>query len=197
MGVVNHGISDEALFGLVKQGDRQAYSFLYKKYWDELFRVAYHLTDSLADTEDLLHELFAELWLKKERVEIAGSFGAYVRTSLKYKVFRHYDRKRRKGEWNEEVMKDRLVAAGSADQPLSFEELYGLIEVAVENLPEKCRAVYKLSREENKNVREIAQILGISPNTAQNHINKALKELRLSLRDYVGVALLLSSIWNE
>ncbi|MDR6240330.1 RNA polymerase sigma factor [Aureibacter tunicatorum] len=184
----NANLSDEALYELVRHGNQLAYTSLYEKYWDELFKIAYHMTGSLHDAEDILHELFSELWLKRNQIMISKTFGVYVRTSLKYKVFRYFSQQ---GKSKLMVGEGELIEISSPDSTevqLDFEELYDRIEVSVQNLPEKCREAFKLSRFEGKSVVEIAEIMKISPNTAQNHINKALKILRLDLHDYVSIA---------
>ena len=59
------------------------------------------------------------------------------------------------------------------------------IESEVNQLPDKCRSVYELSRIENKTNKEIAQYLDISEKTVENHLTKALKRLRLNLGHYI------------
>lgn len=53
-----------------------------------------------------------------------------------------------------------------------------MIELAIENLPEQCRRVFKMSRYEHMSYNEIAENLGISPHTVQFHISVALTRLR-------------------
>ena len=71
-----------------------------------------------------------------------------------------------------------------------FKELVEQINSVIDSLPDKCRKVYKLSREEQLSHKEISQKLNISTKTVENHITKALKTLRVSLGYIVGIFLL-------
>ncbi|MBK7571429.1 MAG: sigma-70 family RNA polymerase sigma factor, partial [Bacteroidetes bacterium] len=69
------------------------------------------------------------------------------------------------------------------------------IHVAIESLPEQCRLVFKLSRFEELKYAEIAEQLGISIKTVENHMGKALKIMREQLKDYLTVWLLFISLY--
>src|SRR6185436_6170324 len=89
-------------------------------------------------------------------------------------------------------VKDRYVSemlltapaneSNPTEQQTELEELDYHLNKNIEDLPEKSRAVFKLSRFENYSVNEIATELNISPNTVKYHITYALKTLRLNLR---------------
>jgi RNA polymerase sigma-70 factor (ECF subfamily) len=72
-------------------------------------------------------------------------------------------------------------AANSTDDWFEFVELRSRLEILVAKLPEKCRLVYKASREEGYSQKQIAQEFGISEKTVEAHIGKALKSLRTGL----------------
>ena len=74
-------------------------------------------------------------------------------------------------------------------------ELQSQIQVAIESLPEQCRLVFKLSRFEELKYSEIAEQLGISVKTVENHMGKALKIMRERLKDYLVVWLLFVSLY--
>ncbi|WP_109831588.1 RNA polymerase sigma factor [Reichenbachiella versicolor] len=186
--------SDIELMKLVKSGNQLAFDQLYNKYWNLLFSIAYQKTGSQCDAEDLVHEVFLDIWKGREKIEIKSSFAAYIATSLKYKIFRQIESKSVKQRYQQHVVSSREETELNTQNYLAFNELYDLIEESVDGLPDKCKSVFKLSREQDYSIKEIAEELEISPNTAKNHIKYALKQLRVDLYDYLTVVLILNVI---
>ncbi len=172
-------ISVEAL----KKGDPKALSDLYNKYWKKLYYAAYKRLGSQCETEDIIQDLFVDLWKNRERLDIKKSFAAYIFTALKFKIFRFIDAKAVRRKYMVNLNSEEITRDFNVEESVLFNELFELIHENVEKLPKKCRIVFKLSRYKNYTVNEISKKLNISPNTAQNHISKALKQLRLELKN--------------
>ena len=83
------------------------------------------------------------------------------------------------------------VQAPLSDEKLEAAELQSVIDQAVDQLPERCRLVFVLSRFEQMSHKEIANQLDISPKTVENQITKALKILRETLGPYLSIWVLL------
>jgi len=149
-----------------------------QRLWKAIQQIAYQKTYSLQEAEDLVHDVFLDLWNNRKKINISSSLSAYIFSSLKYKIFRWIDACAVRRKHAPYLQQQSVNAENNADHTLSFNELYHLIEQGIENLPPKCQTVFKLSREEQLTVKEISDHLQISPNTAQNHINKALRLLR-------------------
>jgi RNA polymerase sigma-70 factor (ECF subfamily) len=77
---------------------------------------------------------------------------------------------------------DRPPRATDAD--LSTSEIVSAVRIAVERLPERCRLVFTLHREQGMSYREVAEVMGISPKTVDVQMGRALKALRRSLRSF-------------
>jgi RNA polymerase sigma-19 factor, ECF subfamily len=172
--------SDARLAVLLTRGDERAFTAIYERYWEKLFAIAYHYCKDKAIAEEVLQEIFVRLWDKRGAVNIED-LGAYLATSVKFSVFKSLVRTRRRQELIAEHLAPVTVADDEPAIAARFLEEY--INGVVESLPEQCRVVYLLRRREGLSVEEIARQLDISPHTARNHINKALKTLRLSLRN--------------
>jgi RNA polymerase sigma-70 factor (family 1) len=185
-------MEDEILLKALQKGEEQAFQALYQKYWQKLYYIAYQRIQSQKETEDILQDLFLDIWNKRKSLNIQKSFAGYIMTALKYKVLRWIDMKMMQDKY--QANQTNTLIDNQLEQTLSFDELYALIEEGMDKLPEKCRIVFKMSREEQFSVKEIAEKIGISPHTAQNHINKALQLMRLHLKDYVSVGLFLGLI---
>jgi RNA polymerase sigma-70 factor (family 1) len=171
--------SDMQLIDMLKAGDESALTAIYKRYWQQLFLSACHVLKDKQACEDVIQELFIKLWNSRNNVEIAVSLKAYLHASIRYEVYRQI----RAGVATTDVfdaLADRLPSPANYEN-LEYKELVLQVNSVVNTLPEKCREVYRLSREEYLTHKQIASRLNISTKTVENHLTKALKQLRTSL----------------
>ncbi len=172
----------------LKSGQENALASIYKQYWQRLYHAAYAILKDPQACEDIIQEIFLTLWLQRERIEIKTSLSAYLYACVRYEVYRQI----RAGRVREDIF-DHLyerIQAGADYEQLEYKELYTQINAIVEQLPEKCKAVYKLSREQHLSHKQIAAQLNISTKTVENHLTKALSLLRLSLGQALTLELL-------
>lgn len=175
-------ISDVQLVDRLKSGDESALTAIYKKYWQQLYLSAYNVLKDNQACEDIIQELFIKLWNSREIIRITVSLKAYLYASTRYEVYRQI----RSGAVTSDVfdiLADRLQTPAGQEN-IEYKELVLQLNSAVSTLPEKCREVYRLSREEHLSHKQIASQLNISTKTVENHLTKALKQLRTSLGSF-------------
>lgn len=175
----NH--TDEDLFRSVQSDNEKAFAELYSRYWDRLFPRAVARLSSSQDAEDVLHDVFVSIWKRRKDIVLRYSFHTYIASILKYEILnRLAERKKKSINDIGEYLQEQLPDDSLFDQ-LSFNELQEKLEESIQQLPEKCRMVFRLSRDEGLKNKEIAYTLQISSKTVQNHINHALHTLRSAL----------------
>ncbi|MNY12162.1 RNA polymerase sigma factor [compost metagenome] len=172
---------DTELLRLLRLGNEQALTEIYKKYWKKLYLAAHRMLNDSQTCEDIVQNIFVKIWNKREDLIISGSVIAYLTAWMRYEVFKQI----RSGNIREDIFDDlqERVAYQSESGNLEYKELVERINTVVGGLPEKCREVYLLSREKNLSHKEIARELNISTKTVENHITRALTQLRVSLGD--------------
>ncbi len=178
--------SDEFLFSALKKGNRNAFTKLYERYWEKLYYVAYKHTQSAQESEDLIHEIFIDLWNNRKKIRIKKTVSSYIFTAIKYKIFRLYDSKTVRKKYAESVNQKENNSSNITEMELSFNELYHLIEYEIDKLPERCKVIFKMRRMEEFSVEEVAEKLNISPNTIHNQMTKASKILKQNLKEYLN-----------
>jgi RNA polymerase sigma-70 factor (family 1) len=171
-------LPDAELMDLLKSGDHDAFTALYNKYWDRLLAIAYNHTRDKSAAKEIVQNLFVGLWNRRESLKI-DNVGNYLATATKFAVFKEYYRKQNRE--NSLVGKLTIEEEYHVEEKIAAKFLQEYINGIVETLPEKCRLVFKLSREEHKSHAEIAQELEISEKTVEMHITKALKTIRAEL----------------
>lgn len=174
---------DKYLIEEIQKGNENAYLKLYKRYWQRLYYTCYSRVRSKEETEDILQELFVEIWKRREKLLIRSSVEAYLFTALKYKIFKFIDTRNKKNNLIVRVENEELFGSKEeTEDKLLFDELYSLIERNIEKLPKKCKMIFKLSRRDYLTASEISSKLNISQNTVENQITKAKKTIRLELQ---------------
>lgn len=177
---------DEVLFLALKRGNKKAFTLLYEKYWEKLYYIAFQHTQSTQESEDLVHEIFIDLWNNRKKIKINKKVSSYIFTAIKYKIFRLYDAKSVRQKYLRTIKREKIYSANNTGTELTFNELYNTIMCEVEKLPERCKLIFKLRKFEDYSVEEVAQKLGISKNTVNNQMTKATRVLKLNLKEYLN-----------
>ena len=162
---------------LLQKDGEKAIEWLFQEHYAYLCRAVYKILPDSNLAEDLVQEVFFELWRRKDRIHITSSIKAYLRRTAVNKTL-NYIRDQKVKFDDEEKLPVLSSGEASANQQLEAEELQQLIDQTIDSLPERCRVVFVLSRFEDMSYKEIAEKLGISVKTVENQISKALKVLR-------------------
>lgn len=174
------GFSDDALFAVIKQDDRKAFEELYNRYWSFFLDYAYKPLRCRQKAEDLVQEVFISLYQRRNSIELSVSLKAYLTQALKFKVM---------NEFRSQIVRERYQKSfylNNSDRKdfvthCETRELEQSIYKAIMLLPEKCKQVFLLSRNEDFSYKDISGGLGISVSTVEKHISKALKILKINL----------------
>lgn len=173
-------LDDKALTALWTQNREKAIEAIFRQYYAHLCRKAYRLVFDRGLSEDLVQDVFLELWKRQKILDLHTSLSAYLNRAVLNKSLNYLrDHKMRFEDIDEtpETFHNQL----SVHQQLEVEELSDLVDKVIESLPDRCRIVFVLSRFEALSHKEIAEKLGISAKTVENQIHKALKILKEKL----------------
>lgn len=182
--------TDQDLKALFQKDAEQAIELLFRLYYKKVCQAVYKIIPKEETTEDLAQEVFYELWRKKDYLKVHTSYAAYLRRAAVNKALNYLRDQKIKLD-DSTTMGQLKVQAPLSDEKLEAAELQSVIDQAVDQLPERCRLVFVLSRFEQMSHKEIADQLDISPKTVENQITKALKILRRTLGPYLSVWVLL------
>ncbi|WP_057939267.1 sigma-70 family RNA polymerase sigma factor [Algoriphagus resistens] len=151
---------------------------VFKDNWELMYQSAYSKIGDQSIVEDILQEIFIDIWQRRDSLEIKSGIKAYLLTAVKYQVMKHFD----------ELAKVRANSSNTLPESFyeenifGFEELYNEIEIAVEMLPPRAQLVFRMSRLEGYSADEIADKLKVSPQTVHNQLSKSLKIMRGELK---------------
>lgn len=169
------------LLQALQAGQDTALDALFKAHYSYLCQSVYRVLADKHIAEDLVQEVFYELWRKRQTLNIKQGFRPYLRRAAINKTL-NYIRAQKLVVDDESAMPIHLSShTASAQEDMQAGELKEQIKNAIDQLPERCRLIFTLSRHENMSNKDIAQHLGISIKTVENQMTKALKLLKAAL----------------
>ena len=175
---------DDVILDLLSKGDQKSIDLLFDKYYTYLCNVVYRVINDADYAEDIVQELFTDIWRKRDSINVQTSLRAYLRRASVNRSLNHIRKKRMKFDENEEAIIDIESNTINGQQEMERDELEQRIHDCIDALPPKCKLVFSLSRFENMSYQEIADHLEISIKTVENQISKALRILRNSIQPY-------------
>lgn len=173
--------SEEKLLLLLQKGDHAAFTEIYNRHWENLADAAYQRLHSHEDAEEVVQEVFVNLYIRRAEISPAGSLIAYLKTALKYKVIDAYRVQQLHYKNIDNIIQENAIPDLMPDDELNIKELQKKLLELVSKLPPKCREVFVKSRFEHLSHQCIADRMGISVSTVKKHLNKAIHILRNEL----------------
>lgn len=177
---------DIELLLALKNGERSAFEEIFNRYWSSLYDAAYKRLKDKSQCKDIIQDVFADLWTRREKVQIEN-LSAYLHTAIRFQVFKVASRNKISPVFIE--LYDSIASSPyHPGKELEEKELEELAQAWMDSLPEKRRMIFQLHFQENLSTNEIAEKLGITQKTVQNQLGTASRDFKDQL---IGSALLL------
>ena len=178
------GLREQQQLNRIRKGDIETFESLFHQFYAGLTRYAESLVRKEEIAEEVVQDVFYNIWKNRESLRIQRTWKSYLYRSV-YNNSMMYLRKTRR----EFLLEDVTTAEqeGTYSDPadtLEYHEISELVDQTLANLPERTREIFRLNREEGKKYREIAEELSISVKTVEANMGKALKALRNSLEKH-------------
>jgi RNA polymerase sigma-70 factor (ECF subfamily) len=171
--------TDQDILNRLTRGDKSALQVLFNAYYTDLVRFGIKYIKSPEIAEELVQEVFINIWERHDSLNITSSIKSYLFTSVKYRAFNYLRLQMPKEKLLENV--EVLDTFANIEDYQVSPELKKEVSKAIDSLPTKCRAILIMSKIDGKSHREIATELGVSEKTIENQITIAFKKLRVAL----------------
>jgi RNA polymerase sigma-70 factor (family 1) len=191
--VISISQSDEALLMELRNNCRKAFEEIFKRYWADLYRVAYARTKSREEGEEIVQEIFAALWKNRNTI-IIEDLSHYLFSAVKKRVISNIRGKivhQKYWDFYGQFIDDGTFAT---DEAVAYAALDEAVEIAIRQLPEKSQQVFRLNRLEGQSVSEISKNLNIPKRTIEHYLTKSIRALRVHLKDYILIVIGYSSL---
>lgn len=164
--------------------DEQAFAQVYRNYWKSVFGIVYHYIQDEEIAEEIAQDLFASLWERRAKLAIKTTMEQYLKRAAKLEAFDYLRTTINHKAHIDCMLRDVCDSHHCTEQQVLFNELKGTVNLLVEELPCRCREVYRLSQEQGLSNKTIAAKLAISEKTVEYHLYKAIQLLKNNLQSF-------------
>ena len=172
-----------------------SFKVLFNTYYEVLTTYAFTFLNDSDEAEDIVQQVYINLWENRMKVDIHTSARALLYKSVYNASLNRIKHLKLKIKHATEVIytNDQSYQQQNLDQ----KELMNKLNIALETLPEQCRRIFEMSRFEQLKYQEIANQLNLSIKTIENQMGKALKIMRTQLKEYLPIILMILSKYHN
>lgn len=168
------------------EGDEDAFCELYATYKNRLIYFAMRFLKSREYAEDVFQDVFTVVWQSRRFINPDASFSSYLYTIMRNRILNQLRNSANEEKLKESILSQALDYTEDTKREVMLNDLKSLISHALQQLTPRQREIFEMSREAQLSHKEIADKLGISVNTVQEHISTSLKLIRTYLIKYSG-----------
>ena len=178
-------VEEQAWVARIRANDHGAFKALYDRYADHMFAFAYSSLKSRDEAQDVVQDVFLNIWNNRSRWELSTSMRSYLMRSVFNKVATLRRHLRVELAAEESMVREvEWTYRSTTDEALHEKELAEALGRAVATLSPRAQQAYRLLREQHLSYAEAAHVMGITPHTLEQHLIKALKALREQLAEW-------------
>ena len=189
-----HGITEKELIKRLINGDQTAFELLFHAYYPGLVVYASQFTFDKDDAEEIVQDFFVKCWQKHQSIHPLESLRNFFFSSVKNRSLNYLKHKKIQEYYVKQI-------SGISENHLVYnQDLYSATELqekirnSISLLPERCREIFTMSRIKGLKNEDIALQLNLSKRTVETQISNALKVLRVELKEYSGLLIILGLI---
>ncbi|SMG11765.1 RNA polymerase sigma factor [Sphingobacterium psychroaquaticum] len=170
-------LKEKQIVARLKAGEEEAFVWLFEYYSPILTSFLAGLKFDAEDVSDTIQQTFLKVWENRNRIDVDASFKNYVITIAKNDIYNKV-----KKSISAQKYLDHSVLHSDQSVEITTTELTDILSTILANLPEKRKQVFEMSRIQGYSNKEIAEELGITKSTVENHINNSSSVVKKLLK---------------
>jgi len=179
------------LINRLKKGEEAAYELLFKEYYQLLTVFANKYLNDIENAKEIIQDLFVHLYEKRDHLDINSSLKSYLFRSTHNRCINYINAQKIRNKYADHVKQIDTGKENSLENEVNKTELEHALYKAIDDLPPKCQIIFKMNRFEGLSNSEIADKLSLSKRTIETQISKALKILRVKMKPYMALGMLI------
>ncbi|MEN7547215.1 RNA polymerase sigma-70 factor [Rapidithrix thailandica] len=172
----------------LRQGDKPAFSALFSKYSERVYFTALKFHLSHADAEEIVQEVFIKIWEKREQIDPARSFNAFIASIAKNMIINNARKKAHEMAHQHYLLGQQDIHRNSTEEEVISTELTQYAQSCIDKLPPQQKQIFELSRLKGLSHEEIAEQLNLSKRTVENHHFRAMKYLKTHMHPLLSLS---------
>jgi len=165
-------------------GDRKAFRVIYDKYHSALYGYAMWLSKDHHEAEELVQSVFVTIWESRQQIDPEKAFRTYLFNIVRNRFYDMLRKRNTERYYVDYILQQDEVDTDDIQQQMEDTELRDILEMLLQQVPERRLMIFRLSRDENLSYKQIAEQLQISENTVDTQIRNVLNFLRKELPKY-------------
>ncbi|MBD1422745.1 RNA polymerase sigma factor [Sphingobacterium chuzhouense] len=182
---------EKTLLHELQKGDESAFRQIYNQYYGVLYLHAYNKLRDRETAKDIVHDLFAGIWQKRESLTITGKLSSYLYASVRNRILDYISKEQSKANYLESLTQRMESQYEATDHRVREKMLEEQIENVLLQLPPRIREIFELSRKQYLSHKEISQRLNLSEQSVRSYIKDALRALRMKLGSFPWILFLI------
>ena len=187
-------LTDESLFILIQRKDSEAFTLLYDRYHRILYALALQYMKERMFAEDIVQQTFLDLWESAPRIPVPDNLRNYFYTSAKNLILKRLRTNNKEIALAYEMRAMQKTMQDTPEERRKAEQKLTSLYAAIKRLPEQERKICALKIEEDLSNEQIAEQLGVSVKTIQNHYMNLLKFLKRYLKKNMAYLIAIGTI---
>ncbi|MBR8534121.1 RNA polymerase sigma-70 factor [Carboxylicivirga sediminis] len=168
--------ANKALVNKLAKGDIRAFDQLFEQYSQRLYAFAFKYLKSEVEAEGLVQEVFIKIWNKRQQLNADKSFHSYLFTIAFNQVKKHFEKRQVIHNMVDVLAPD--IADDSTEKGILYRSILHQVIDLLNELPEKKRKIFEMSRFQGLPSKEIAKNIGLAPKTVDNQISEVIHYLK-------------------
>lgn len=168
----------------INQGNKKAFEAIYKCYYSQLFYFLTRYLDSESTIEDIIQNVFFNIWQNRTTLEPRGTLKSYLFSAVRNQALTQLKSEKKFERITKEFTDVTQQEESNTNRLFEVDELREAYQKAVAKLPQKRRHIFLMHRQENLTYKEISEILDISIKTVETQMSRSLKFLAETLSDF-------------
>jgi RNA polymerase sigma-70 factor (family 1) len=158
--------------------DTQAYKQLFLLFYPSLVHFAVSIIKSRESAEEIVSDVFIKIWQKRQHLEKVENLSFYLFTAVKNRCINQFNDFKNRTEINiNDISIEFKSIYHDPEQKMISAEAIKQIQEAIQELPPRCRLIFKLVKEEGLKYKEVAELLQLSVKTVENQMSLAFKKI--------------------
>ena len=195
----NIPLDEKALLVQLQAGSEAAFTQLYQAYAERLYYNILSLVKDGSTAEELVQDVFARIWQKRETIQIDTSFGAYLFAASRNRVYDFFRKLDRDHDLYASIKATASYEYSYIEEALLTRENVDMLQKAIKSLPHQRRRAFELCKIEGLSYKEASEKMGISLSTLKDHMANAREAIRIyvSNHNYISIGIVLFYLWNR
>jgi RNA polymerase sigma-70 factor (family 1) len=179
------------LLELIARSDQQAFTELFHLFRNKAYTYSLALLQSAVLAEEIVQEVFLQLWIKREDLAAVENFEAYLTTMVRHRAFRTLKNIARYNSLLHETSQADWLFSQQLQDLLQQKEFAAIIKEAIDGLPPKQKQAWQLNREQQLPRNKVAEVMGLSPETVKVHLAHAMRSVKAYCQARIEFAIIL------